>query len=74
MDIMHSAFIPNRKQIYDYLDLDETQLFIDGEQTPFSYRRFENLDRKDMANWTVQYLPTPKLKIPKFHTAVWPTC
>ena len=58
----HNAFIPNRKQIYDYLDLDDTRLLVDGKQKLFSYRRLEDLDRKDMANWTVQCLHTLKVE------------
>ena len=54
LEIRHNAFIPGRKQIYDYLDLDDTRLFIDGKQKPFSYIWFEDLDKKDMDNWAVQ--------------------
>ena len=53
----HNAFVSARKQIYDYLALDDTRLTTTcEEQKPFLYRRLEELDKKDMSSWTVRYL------------------
>ena len=69
----HNASIPSRKQIYDYLDLDETRLLIDGKQKPFSYTWLKDLDKKDMANWTVHLsfsgLGPEKIEYPDDDTA-----
>ena len=55
----HNANIPTHKQLPDYLSLDKTQIVVDGKPQTFSYIRFDELSKKEVATWTSRRLFSP---------------
>ena len=56
LDRRHTAYIPCSRQIYDYLSLNEIQVYRGKKRQPFSYIKLNELDRKEAAHWTTQYV------------------